>query len=86
VRGPNAMPRVYSEQGSSETVVETSNSATTSSLASTYMVEAKVLFHSQSTTRRMIGLWSCYSGQKGYCRRHKRMVDFLPQGPWLRIV
>ena len=49
VMGPNAIPRVYNEYGNNETVVETPKSATTSSLARTYIVEAKVLCTSQST-------------------------------------
>jgi hypothetical protein len=49
--GPNAIPKVYNEYGKSEIVVEVSNSAATSPLARTYIVEAKVLLHSKSADR-----------------------------------
>ena len=49
--GPNAIPRVYNEYDKSETVVEVSSSAAISSLARTYIAEAKVLLHSKSADR-----------------------------------
>lgn len=49
--GPNAIPRVYNKYGKSETAVEASNSAATSSLARTYIVKARVLLHSKPADR-----------------------------------